>query len=546
MTSIWAVARETFAQCLRMKVAGLFVIALVATLVALPFLVRDEATLAGRTQTFLSYSTSSAAALLSVVTIFMAVSLISGDIREKYIFTLATKPLGRWQYILGRWLGVVLLDALLLAGAGVGIYAAVMALRQGRALNPTDRRVVETEIFTARRSIAPDRVDDVLDKAVAQRVERLRQQGRYEDTLDSFAARMDGNREEGYIAMLSQLRTEELSRLESAAPGGSLSWRFSGIDVAAQAARAEGTLSGIDRASGLLRIEVDPALAGKLVHGGPVRVNEIDGRAIAVRQDRFDVQFSQEAISRGAVADLAVGDTVAVGVDPTVQVTYKATAAEAPPDELLYSMWIVPTPPFYQEMRSDPPKIPATLTLSARLVGDDGRIGIRYFNLPGPSGYRTTVTIRHQDIAMLYRTASFGGNFVRAMLIIQAQLMFLAALGTLAGSFLSFSVGSLVCFVVLPFSLARGFLSQAVALPRGGEGVDPFTFAGHYVFKLMAVLLPDFTSVSPADALVGGMNIAWDVLTSQVGINVVVRCGLALALACVIFHKRELARVQVQ
>ena len=147
---------------------------------------------------------------------------------------------------------------------------------------------------------------------------------------------------------------------------------------------------------------------------------------------------------------------------------------------------------------------------------------------------------------MLYRTGSFGGNFVRAMSLIQAQLMFLAALGTLAGSLLSFSVGALVCFVVLPFSLARGFLSEAVALPRGGEGADPFTFVGHYVFKLMALLLPDFTSVSPADALVGGMNIAWDVLGTQAGINVVVRCGLVLALACLIFHKRELARVQVQ
>ena len=117
MRGIWAVARYTFSQCLRMKVAVLFILLLALTLATMALGEDPYKTLADRIRTFLSYSTSLTSFLLSVVTVVLAVSVVSSDVRDKQIFTVATKPLSRWQYILGRWLGVVLLGGILLAGS---------------------------------------------------------------------------------------------------------------------------------------------------------------------------------------------------------------------------------------------------------------------------------------------------------------------------------------------------------------------------------------------------------------------------------------------
>ena len=105
MMRVWAVARETFAQCLRLKVAGVFIILLALGLVAMPFALKGDGTLAGRIRTLLAYGTGMTGALLSVVTVFLAVGVVSGDIRERQIFIVASKPLARWQYIVGRWGG---------------------------------------------------------------------------------------------------------------------------------------------------------------------------------------------------------------------------------------------------------------------------------------------------------------------------------------------------------------------------------------------------------------------------------------------------------
>ncbi|MGA2266255.1 MAG: hypothetical protein ABSH10_07485, partial [Phycisphaerae bacterium] len=55
MRRIWAVTRQTFAQCLRMKVAAAFIILLGVTLAILPVTMKGDGTLAGRIRTLLSY-----------------------------------------------------------------------------------------------------------------------------------------------------------------------------------------------------------------------------------------------------------------------------------------------------------------------------------------------------------------------------------------------------------------------------------------------------------------------------------------------------------
>jgi hypothetical protein len=72
------------------------------------------------------------------------------------------------------------------------------------------------------------------------------------------------------------------------------------------------------------------------------------------------------------------------------------------------------------------------------------------------------------------------------------------------------------------------------------------------LFQAMAMLLPDLESAAPVHELTEGIYLPWGWGSADVvGITgalvpALVRMALLVAVACFVFQKRELARVQVQ
>jgi len=551
MFRIWAVARQTFAQCLRMKVAVAFVLLLGAALATMPFIMEGDGTLAGKIRTYLSYSTAMISVLLSLVTIFVSVSVVASDVRDKQIFTVAVKPIGRWQYILGRWLGVVMLDAMLLAISACATYALAQYLRTMPA-DPDDRRAVETEVFTARRKVSPDPIDEEVQAAVEGRIASLKDNNKYQYALDAF--RLKYGEDMAVEKLVEEIQKQVTVALQSVPvsmpPGGrAIKWTFSGVHVAGQATDWQGRFVARSDELARVRIGADGHLIGRLVFHGPVRIEGIDGIVMNLGRDFFDVRFRADDMTRSQITGLREDKPVRVTIEPIFQITYTAKELGKLKGRTLYSEWRVSNPKTnytYREFRDDPVRLPATLTVSARTISPEGVTVVSYFNRPGPTGSGVSVQIAHEDIALLYRIGGFEANFARGATMILMQLMFLAAMGVLAGSFLSFPVGSLLCLLMLPLGFMREFLTEALSLPRGQvQAGDVITVVGHYIFSGAKVLLPDFAAAMPGDALVDGMLIAWGTLGIEALGTVVIRTGIVLAVACLIFHRRELARVQV-
>lgn len=553
--TVRAIARHTFIACLRTKVAAVFVVLLAVALGTLPMIMRGDGTLSGRVQTFLAYGTGVVSVLLSLVTVLLSAGVIANDVRTKQVFSVAVKPVGRWQYVLGRWLGLVVLNAALLAVAGGALYGLARYLGEGEPLNPNDRRKLETEVFSARRKVRPVPID--VEARIEKRLADLKQDRRkYQDTLKAFLAEAKGDKAEALKKLWEQKRAEILDEIQSRdppvpnRPARPLRWVFKGIDVAGKQIRGRGEVRLIAPKYRACRIRTDESLTSRLFQRGPVQVNGVEGMVIGASADFFDVRFGVEAMGNTRIAKLKPGDKVEIAVDPVIQIQYKASPAGDVPDDQLHSTWVVTNPTTgaaYYERRADPAETAATLTPPARVVDGRGRTVVLYFNRVNPqTGTGTKVTIREADIAVLYRVGRFGWNFLRGIGLIQLQLMFLAAVGVLAASFASFPVACLLCFSLLPFSVARSFLSESVKLPTATRAweVTWYEATGHYVLKLMAVVLPDFDQTSPGDRLVDGMYISWSDLGGTALLTLSVRAVLALALACLIFHKRELARVQ--
>jgi hypothetical protein len=484
--------------------------------------------------------------LLSAVTIFASVAVVASDVADKQVFLVVTKPLARWQYILGRWLGIVVLDAVLLLCAGGAIYAFAQHLRGQAALTPSDRRAVETEVFTARHRVSPSPPD--VQTQVERRVARLKDEGRYQDAVEAYKLRAGGDAAKAERMLLEQIHGEEASAMQSVGVGEALLWRFEGIRVAGGETAGRGKVTATNPQAGALRIQTPPRLMGELVLDGPVRVQGIDGQVVRLEADFFEVLFRPEDARRSTLAVLKDGSEVDLIADPTIQVIFKASPAVSPPDRMLPGLWQVLNPTtgfFYQDFRRDQADTPHTLTLSARLVDAQGRTEIRYVNVPfDASGSGTSVTILSSDVTVLCRVGSFEGNFAKAMVLVFLQLVFLAAVGVFAGTFLSFSVACLVAWAALLLGMIRDFITAATTV--GPFDPNPLVkHVGGLAVGVVKVLLPDLARTNPSEFLVGGMNSAWAALGQAAATTVGLRGLLILAMACLIFSKRELARVQV-
>ncbi|MBY0112839.1 MAG: ABC transporter permease subunit [Phycisphaerales bacterium] len=181
---VLAIARNTLDEAARMKISGVFIVLVVLLLAALPLLLDPKQALRYRVQSFLQYGTGLSYMIIAVLCVLFSVYSVSMEQRSKTIWQTVTKPVAAWQYILGKWLGVVSLAAVLLGVTGGAVFLFTEYLRSQPAngessayrsaddsvpLTP-DREILETQILTARMGVtfSPPQLDPV---AVQQSIE---------------------------------------------------------------------------------------------------------------------------------------------------------------------------------------------------------------------------------------------------------------------------------------------------------------------------------------------------------------------------------------
>ncbi len=545
--NLWTVARQTFMQCLRTKVAAVFAVLLIVSLALLPSLMEGDGTMAGRIRTFLDYSTTVVSVLLSLVVVLLSVGLISGDVASKQVLMLCTKPLSRWQYVIGRWLGVVLLAGALQGGAYAAIYMTTQYLR-GRndlAVGPEDARAVETEIFVSRVRTPAPQAD--VGAVVRQRIEQKKQQGGWDSAVQAYMDNYALSRSDSIEKLIEDMRRSARAEAQSVAPGGSLLWKFTGLQDAGQRAYGgPGIVMDIDSSSGVVVVRTPRAMVNKLVIFGPVWVDGAVGRVEGMWKEGFRAAFPLEAI-KARFSNTEPGTEVKVAAQPTLQLSYKLTPAGPDGGRNRLTAWKFENPSngFVYDI---PPKEvrvgqQATVILPAAAIDKSGRMTVRCFNYSSDS-----VTMLSGDMSVLYGAGGFEMNFIKSGLLVLTGLVFLAALGTCAGAVMSFAVGCLLCFVMLWIGTALRFLTEAITYgPAADEkGLVPAMYAvAGWMLEVMKVLLPDLATTLSTNFIVEGTRIRWDYFGETALLTVGLRAAILLGLGCLLFHRRELAQVQV-
>jgi hypothetical protein len=121
---------------------------LLAGVIILPLIIKDDGTARGFTQIVLTYTLSLITAILGFATLWLSCGILAREIEEAQIQMVVTKPVARWQIWIGKWLGILAVNALLLAVSG----AAVFFLLQWRAghLPAKEQTILHNEVLVAR------------------------------------------------------------------------------------------------------------------------------------------------------------------------------------------------------------------------------------------------------------------------------------------------------------------------------------------------------------------------------------------------------------
>jgi hypothetical protein len=455
MRRVWAVATNTIRQAVRMKVAAIFVVLLLVLLPVMGLTATGDGTLKGRMQTFVSYALSLVSLLLSLLTIIVAIYAITSDIEHRQIYTVVTKPVRRYQLVLGKLLGVIVLDvALLTLLAGI-IYGLTVVMPRFLDASPEERREIENEFYTARASLVPPVID------VREEVEALYRQLQKNDQLDTVYPNLTR------AEVLKELTNRKRLEKRASDIGQPIFWEFENVR------------------------QVDP------------------------NQSLF--------------------------------VRFKYDVSVTPPDEQVYGEWQIGDlrdilrgkevhTPVWQERRKDPVRKFREIEVRGPVVAADGYLAVGFRN-PRLNG--TVVFFPVEDgLEVLYKADTYTANFIRAVLLILCRLVFLACLGVLAASFLSFPVAILFCLVIFFTGTISGFVLESFDMLS-----ENLSRIYSYTVKGPIQLLPQFDKYNPTKFLVPARLMSWGFLGKVALVMVFVKASLLLVLALIIFSFRELAKV---
>ncbi len=128
MRKILSIAILTFRESVRSKLVLALAVAIAILVGGLPFLLKGDGTPVGVARMTLLYPLGAAFSFLALVAPWTAAASLASDVKGRTLQLVRVKPIRMWQLWCGKWFGLLILYALLLAGAFMGVYFHMAAM----------------------------------------------------------------------------------------------------------------------------------------------------------------------------------------------------------------------------------------------------------------------------------------------------------------------------------------------------------------------------------------------------------------------------------
>ncbi len=526
MGNVWTVARHTLSESIRQKVAVLLLVILGGIVGLLPFATKGDNSLSGAVQSFLSYAVMVTSFLLCCVSVFLA-RTISSDLTGKQILVLMTKPVARWQYVVGKWLGIVLLNTGVLALVGVFIYGMTMFI----AGRPRGLWVVGTVIALLAllaavvlvRRLAPQRFS-VFGWLVAG--------GSALVVLVAAGAAVYAM--QGYQGTVAPRDAHDAERLNNQ------------VLQARHTAHLQMPMEVFSReAQRLLDQNIEQGKYANIEHF----IEEAEKRRL-----REDIITRWRLLLPTEARELNFEDIrTSRSPDETIHIVYRERVFQYPADEILRCYWIVGDrrkgATEYRIPRRDVVNRQHTMAVPADAVAPDNTLRAVFVNAnpwvaAGEMQHGNSVMLEGEDpVKVLFSVGSFGANLARALALVLMRVAFLAAVAVMLTTFLSFPVACLGAFCAYSFMTLRSFLEDAIGWLPGEGAVGVYQIVAGYFLDVVYFLLPSFSTYDGLENLVNGQNVTLMWVLQGLGNLFVLRTGILLLIACLVFQRRQVSEI---
>jgi ABC-type transport system involved in multi-copper enzyme maturation permease subunit len=128
MSRLWAIAANTFREAVRDRV--LYSILFFGVGVIVLSLALSEVTIGDQDKVVRSIAQGAIDIFASIIAMFLGVSLVWKELEHRTIYTVISKPIPRWMFVLGKYLGLMLtlsVEVLVM----VLVYVGIMLAQQG-------------------------------------------------------------------------------------------------------------------------------------------------------------------------------------------------------------------------------------------------------------------------------------------------------------------------------------------------------------------------------------------------------------------------------
>lgn len=474
-----SVARNVLCEAIRVKVSLVFIVLLILGLATLPGVLDAEQPLRYRVQSFLQYATGGTFWMLALLTLVFSITSLTSEQRTRVIWQTVTKPVAAWQYLLGKWLGVVAVQLVLLAVCATAIFGFVEYLRAQPAIGEReayevvegqvseDRLILETQVLSATKNVEPvvpvERDDPSFRQAVEQYIENER--------------RTD-------VEFATQVR--ERKRVEDDLYK-SLVQAYRSIDPQTEQLGETYVFEGLQEAK---RRGLPVTLRYRIDSGGN-------------RPDEFYVLTFVLPDGTPVIRNTGLGMNHTLAISPGY--------------------------------------IDDEGRLAIRIY--NGQIGIDPQGRTSIVLNPNTITFPPGGLQIAYQAGTYRMNFVRVVAILWLKLAFLAMLAIWASTFLSFPVASLVAISIFLMAEMAGFVSKSIEVysttDHSGK-VQVGKVIAVWIAARVSSLFHVYAGLQPIDRLVEGRLMSWSGVLG--GASVLLLATLVLyGLAVAIFRRRELA-----
>ena len=127
MKNIWAVASNTFREAVRDRV--LYNLVFFALLMMGAAILVGQISMGIEESVIVSLGLTAISAIGILIAIFIGIGLVSKEMEKRTLYALLAKPVERWQFVLGKYGGLVMTLALNTAAMAVGLYLALWMVK---------------------------------------------------------------------------------------------------------------------------------------------------------------------------------------------------------------------------------------------------------------------------------------------------------------------------------------------------------------------------------------------------------------------------------